>query len=112
MTPQLTLTAGFGDDVDRRKEEIHRLQRYAQTLINDWREAFGHDTPVPIDRAYHNLHCGLEAVQHPERAVGRIETAREQLASATHLLATEGVEPAVSTDTIRQDTVRRGEAYV
>jgi hypothetical protein len=83
----MSLTGGFGERVEERKEEIRELQGRAHELHVRWVKTFGpHDTPVPIDRAWNNLHIALEDVQGdpPE---DRIAAAREQLDQTDWILS-------------------------
>jgi len=68
------------------KAKINDLERRASELHEDWIAIFGQDTPVPIDRAYHNLIFAMQDIQTADRCDPRIEMAREQLDQAKWIL--------------------------
>jgi hypothetical protein len=70
----------FGEEcVERRREAIERLEAESELLARQWRHTFGsHDTPVPVDRGYHNLVIAL-------RNVGEESADKRIAAAVTHL---------------------------
>lgn len=88
---QLDITNSFDKQaLDRRKQRISNLRSRANTLIKDWQSIFGTaDTPVPIDRAWHNLTLAMEAVQGESQFKSRIAMAEEQLDQAEWIVEAE-----------------------
>lgn len=81
---QLDITAGFQKgELEKRKGRIGGLQERAKALHEDWVAVFGSaDTPVPIDRAWHNLSVALDSIQAEMQYKGRVAIAEEQLDQA------------------------------
>jgi hypothetical protein len=80
----------FGEEAaERRREAIGRLEGEARALTKQWQDRFGlHDTPVPIDRGYHNLAIALRNVGEDD-ADDRIAAAIDHLAQAKWILEQE-----------------------
>lgn len=81
---QLDITNSFDKQaLDSRKEQITGLQSRANNLLEEWRAIFGAaDTPVPIDRAWHNLTVAMESIQKEPQYKSRVTMAEEQLEQA------------------------------
>lgn len=81
---QLDITGGFEkEELQERKQRISELQERAKALHEDWMAVFGSaDTPVPIDRAWHNLSVALDSIQTELQYKSRVAMAEEQLDQA------------------------------
>lgn len=91
---QLDITGGFEkEELKKRKGKISNLQERAKALHEDWIAVFGSaDTPVPIDRAWHNLSVALDSIQTEMQYKSRVAMAEEQLDQAEWIIDQE--EPA------------------
>ena len=93
MKSQLTITGGYKKaDLEERKSNINVLEKLASQLHEEWIAIFGQDTPVPIDRAWHNLVFAMQDIQTADRCDPRIEIAREQLDQAKWVINCEQSE--------------------
>lgn len=93
MKSQLTIIGNFKKScLEERKSKINILKMRAGKLYEEWVDIFGRDTPVPIDRAWHNLAVAMDEIQTADQCDPRIETAREQLAQANWIINCEQSE--------------------
>jgi len=83
---QLSITGSFGDEVQRRRDRIDELRERAHNLAVAWHEVFGrHDTPVPVDDAWHHTEVALRTIQRPV-ADDHLDLAADHLGEAEHML--------------------------
>jgi hypothetical protein len=86
-TKQLDITGGFEKETfDERRNQINSLLDRATELYEEWAYVFGIDTPIPIDKAWHNLTIALENIQKDSSYRDRISLAKEGLNQAEWLL--------------------------
>lgn len=61
---QMDITGRFDDAIQERRDRVADLRARADELATAWRSVFGdHDTPVPVDRAWHKTEAALQHVQ-------------------------------------------------
>lgn len=83
---QLSITESYDYEViQQRKQRIRKLTNRAESLYTQWRNVFGTDTPVAIDRGYHHTMAALETIQ-TETATLHIEEAEKHLEDAAYFL--------------------------
>jgi hypothetical protein len=85
---QLDITGRFDKQtLSKRKKRIRDLQTRAKRIYEDWVAVFGAaDTPVPVDRAWHNLSVALDSIQREMQYKSRVAMAEEQLDQAEWII--------------------------
>lgn len=86
---QMDITASFGPEVRERRDRADALRSRAKNLHDQWSRVFGpHDTPMPIDGAWHQTEVALRNIQSPT-ADASLEAASDRLEEAEWIIQQE-----------------------